>query len=326
MTFTQDLAAWAHGLHSSLLESCSRLTGLHWLLTHLEDIMRRRLLGITGILIGAIALAGSAQAATLLWTGSTFLALGETAPTIFTGTGVATVGSGGGGSTHLGSFRLACDDPGNPGGCPISGQLTTPLTDPENASLVTLIATARLGTGTFTGIAGSPAAIGGNAKRGVPGESQLCILLANCLSPLPIPFTVNGTIGAGMGGIVTVNTFATGNGVRVSLFGAPWTVGVATTTNVRTPKPPNGGGNLGTRSIAGFVHGPASASSTAAQVGGVIQTVFASAVRTSLNPNSDNIFFRGFGRFVFIPEPGMILLLASGGAGLVLLGRRRSKK
>ncbi len=283
----------------------------------------RQLLGFTAILIGAFALAGSAQASTLIWTGSTFLALGETAPTIFTGTGVATVGSGGGGATHLGTFRLACDNPGSPGGCPISGAVTTPLTDPNNASLVTLIATARLGTGTFTGITGAPAAIGGNATRKVPGNAQLCVLFANCIGPLPIPFTINGTAGAGLGGLITVNTFNNANGVKISVFGAPWTVGVAQATNVRNPPPTAA---LTTRSITGFVHGPASASSTAAQVGGVIQVVTASAVRTSLNPNSDNIFFRGLGKFVFIPEPGLILLLASGGAGLVLLGRRRSKK
>ena len=273
--------------------------------------MRRMLWALTAALLGVFTLAGASQGATLIWTGSTFLALGETAPTIFTGTGVATVGSGGGGATHLGSFRLA-------GG--ISGTVTTPLTDPDNATLVTLVATGQLGTGTFTGIAGSPASIAGNATRPAPGNSHLCILVANCGVTLPIPFTINGTVGNGIGGVVTVNTFAD-LGIKISVFGAPWTVGVSTVMSVRTP---NDG--LGTRSTIGFVHGPASASSTAAQIGGVIQNVYASAVRTTLNPESDAIFLRGFGRFLFIPEPGLMLLIGSGVAGLVLLGRSRMNK
>jgi hypothetical protein len=273
--------------------------------------MRRMLLGLTAALLGVFTLAGTSQGATLIWTGSTFLALGETAPTIFTGTGVATVGSGGGGAEHLGSFRVA-------GG--ISGTVTTPLTDPNNATLITLVATGQLGTGTFTGIAGTPAAIGGNATRPGPGNASLCVLLANCINTIPVPFTLNGTVGNGIGGVVTVNTFAD-SGVKISLFGAPWTVGVDTTMTVRTPNDA-----LGTRATTGFVHGPASASSTAAKVGGVIQNVFASAVRTNLNPNSDAIFLRGFGRFVFIPEPGLMLLIGSGVAGLVLLGRSRINK
>ncbi len=264
--------------------------------------------------------AGTASAATLIWTGSSFLALGETAPTLFTGTGVATVGSGGGGALHLGTFRLACDNPGVPGGCPISGTQTTPLTDPNNATLITLVGTARLGTGTFTGISGAPAAINGDTTLPVPGVSKLCLLLANCANTLPIPLTVNGSMGAGIGGVVTVNTFAD-VGVKISVFGAPWTVGAAAVASVRTPNDA-----LGTRSTTGFIHGPASASSTAAQVGGVIQSVFATAVRTSLNPSGDAIFARGFGRFEFIPEPGLLLLLTSGVAGLVALGRSRTRK
>jgi hypothetical protein len=285
-----------------------------------ENSMHRMLLGLTVALLGVFTLAGASQGATLVWTGTTFLALGETAPTLFTGTGVATVGSGGGGAAHLGTFRVACDNPGSPGGCPISGQVTTPLTDPDNATLITLIATGRLGTGTFTGIAGSPASIGGNATRPAPGNAQLCILFGGCSAFIPIPFTLNGTVGNGIGGVITVNTFAD-SGAKISLFGAPWTVGVATTMTVRTPNDA-----MGTRSTTGFVHGPASASSTAAKVGGVIQNVYATAVRTNLNPQSDAIFLRGFGRFEFIPEPGLMLLIGSGVAGLVLLGRGRMNK
>jgi hypothetical protein len=267
-----------------------------------------------------VAIASAAPAATLIFKGSSFIALGETAPDIFTGTGVATVGSGGGGAQHLGTFRVACDNPGFPGGCPISGTQTTPLTDPNNATLITLVATARLGPGTFTGISGAPAAINGNNTLPIPGNSILCLLFGGCAATLPVPLTVNGSIGVGLGGIVTVNTFAD-VGVKISVFGAPWTVGVASTATVRTPNDA-----LGTRSTTGFVHGPASASSTAAQVGGVLQTVMATAVRTNLNPESDAIFARAFARFEFIPEPGLLLLLTSGIAGLVALGRSRTRK
>jgi hypothetical protein len=46
-------------------------------------------------------------------------------------------------------------------------------------------------------------------------------------------------------------------------------------------------------------------------------------VLTSLDPPGDRQGQLSFGRFRFVPEPGMLLLLGSGVAGLVLLGRSR---
>jgi hypothetical protein len=64
-----------------------------------------------------------------------------------------------------------------------------------------------------------------------------------------------------------------------------------------------------------------------AQPGGMFQLVTPNQVATNLLLGSND----KVGSFVivmyrFIPEPGLLMLLGSGMAGLVLLGRRRARK
>jgi hypothetical protein len=75
----------------------------------------------------------------------------------------------------------------------------------------------------------------------------------------------------------------------------------------------------------GFAHGPASLTSSTAQVGGVVQLVTTSKVYTSLTGASPELPFNGVLRLHFVPEPGTLLMLALGVAGLAAAGRRRSR-
>ncbi len=271
--------------------------------------MLRLLRLVTAATVVAFA-AGPSAAATLSWSGTFTLELGTTPPIVNLGTGVATI-NGSSGLGHLNTLRLA-------GG--ISGATTIPLTDPEATTLVSLRATAQMGTGTLSGISGG-LPLAGNVLP-IGGQVRLCIISPGCVINLPIPLTVNGTRGIGIGGTITVNTFSTGGGIKVSAVAAPWTLGVASVTGIPTIS--NGFSSV---SVQGFVHGPASAtSSTATSLGsGVVQVVTPIRVTTTLLPPSDVLALLGILKLHFLPEPGLVLLIGSGVAGLLVIGRSRMR-
>ena len=82
------------------------------------------------------------------------------------------------------------------------------------------------------------------------------------------------------------------------------------------------------RTRTGFVHGPASnTSTTAARLGsGVIQLISPmQLVSIGLPGQNEKLALFNTLTIHFIPEPGLLLLLGSGVAGLVLIGRSRMK-
>jgi hypothetical protein len=271
--------------------------------------MLRLLRLITALAVATLA-AGPVTAATLDWHGTFSLEFGTAPPIVSQGLGVATI-NGSSSLGHLHTLRLA-------GG--ITGATTIPLTDPATTPVVSLRATAQLGTGTLSGISGGTP-LAGNVLP-VGGVVRVCLGLPGCGVSLPIPLTSNGTRGIGIGGVVTVNTFSTGGGLRVWVTAAPWTLGVAAVTGIPTI---NGG--FSTVTAQGFAHGPASGtSSTATSTGsGVIQVVTPVSVTTTLPPPSDMLALLGILKLHFLPEPGLILLLGSGVAGLVVIGRHRMR-
>ncbi len=261
--------------------------------------------------LALVLAAGSAPASQLPWSGTFSLEFGTVPPIVAQGGGVATLN---GSSTvgHLQTLRLA-------GG--ITNATTIPITDPAAAPVVSLRATASLGTGTFSGISGGPP-LAGNVLP-VRGTVRICLLLPGCSINLPIPLTVLGLKGVGIGGRITVNTFSTGGLVKISLEASPWTLGTASVTGIPTPS-----GGTSAVTAMGFVHGPVSGtSSTASTMGsGAIRLVTPVRVTTTLNPPNDILALMGTLTVHFVPEPGLLLLLGSGIAGLAVIGRHRNRR
>jgi hypothetical protein len=292
--------------------------------------MRSKMLGI--IAAGALlfGVAGQSQAGVIEYDGTLFVSVGTLPPLTGINTGVATINGSGGGS-HINTISFD-------GG--LTAQGTIPLTDPDNATLITLIGDVALPTSgennDLSGISGG-APIGPDNQMALGGGGfTICLLFANCVGPLPIPITINGTKGAGLGGTFTVNTFAD-SGFKLSVEAAPWTIGVASIKSVSTARiPPNCQPGPGcqtnqptyiTNSVrTGFAHDPGSGTSSTAAISGRLQLVTPVRIETNLNPPSATLAVWGILTLHTIPEPGLAILLGSGVAGLVLLGRQRMRK
>jgi len=265
------------------------------------------------LLLASILIAGPAGAKTLDWHGTMDLELwggGATSQT-FQGSGVATVNDSSG-SAHLSTLRLA-------GG--ISGSGVIPISDPETTGTIksVQVVSARLGTGTLSGISGAPP-INPPAAIPIPGFARVCIFQADCAANLPLDLTENnGNTGIGVGGLITLGGQGT---IRISIEGAPWTL--ATVSRIHQTN----NGNFKTLSRVGFVHGAASgADSSTATPSGVIQLIAPQQVATEGVPgNSTRQALFSTLTLHFIPEPGLLLLIGSGVVGLGLVGRHRMKR
>lgn len=253
--------------------------------------------------------AAPAVAAEFVWEGEIALELGTLPPVVQTGSGLATINTSAGGS-HLATLRIG------PG---FQVQTTIPVTDPDVTAVgvIAVKATATPGAGTLAPFSNGGGALTQNTLP-VPGTGRLCLFFAGCDSAfLELPLTESGTVGLGIGGALGVGGFGT---IRVSLAFGPWTIGTRSIPGVTTD---NGGTTTFTQ--MGFVHGPASAtSSSAAQPSAEIQIVTPIQVDTVGIPGgNDRLAWFGVYRIHLIPEPGWLALLATGVVGLLLLGRRR---
>jgi len=263
---------------------------------------------VIGLVIGA---AGRAEARLLGFHGTLSLQVGPLAEIRVIGSGTAILNQSTGGlGGHLDTIRLATPNliAGTVKSVPITG---VPL-------LVSLAGTVALGTGVLAPISGGTGVLTQNVLP-VAGTVRLCLLFAGCPSFLPIPLTVGGTRGVGIGGLVTINTFGAG-GIKISLFHAPWTVKTAFITGVPTP----GGSTTTLSSVVGFAHGPASGTSSTQNVGGVIQLVAPTLVLSS-NADLNGIPIFSVLTLRFVPEPGTLVLFGMGIAGLGVAFRRRSQ-
>jgi hypothetical protein len=257
--------------------------------------------GISTTLVAGLLLAGSltppATAATLAWTGTLTVAMSGAAPFIVNETGVATI-NGSSGLGHLNTLRL-------PGG--FSTTATLPLTDPDIPLLLSLKVAERLASATLALFSGGPPLSQGVMP--MTGTAKLCVLFPGCGIATQIPLTVNGTRGIGIGGTITTTTLLYSG--TIVLQGAPWTIGVASVITT-----------YGTHTAVGFVHGPASNTSSTAQVGGAVKLVAPTLISTTLGPPIPVLSSL---RLEFIPEPGELLLLGTGLALLATLAHRRAR-
>jgi hypothetical protein len=279
----------------------------------------------------ALGTAGVANAAVLNWEGTATILWAGFAPGKLTGGGVATInGSSGAVPAHLNTLRLAASRG------QIQGTGIMLLTDPWASGAIPALRYEGVGggTGTWGGISGGAASTStGGGILPLGGTGKYCIWSTACTTnitlPLTQPTTVNGVPGpgikgVGVGGVITYGGLGGGfGGMKISLQAAPWTIKTATVIDQITT--PFGDQEFVTWVAKGWAHAPVSATTSTVQPGGVVQLVTPTQIvgNSALNEKT--------GSFVilvirFIPEPGLLLLLGSGVAGLVLLGRRRIRQ
>ena len=180
--------------------------------------------------------------------------------------------------------------------------VVVPVTDPAAAPITQVAANIANGPATFgtipggninndfttnlTGAGTGAMAASGTAKVG---------LFPGPLANITVPFTSGGVNGVGLGGNLVT---ASGFGVGVSVRGAPWTTGTA---------------SIGTATVMGFVSG------------NTVQLVTPTFISTTIGSSAVIPSFAIL-TLSFVPEPGTLLLLASGVAGLAMLGRKRMSK
>jgi len=283
----------------------------------------RKLVMLSAVAMLAFGVTGTASASPLNYNGTLVLELGTLPAIPATGAGIATV-NGSGALGHLGDVRLKAS----------RGGITTvdamaPVTDAGAAPIVSIRVTAELGTGTVGPISGgvqsTPLTKGVLPVRGL---AKVCLFSTVCGQFLGLELTqhtgATGTKGVGIGGIVTIGGTSP---IRISIEAAPWTV--KTKTSIDQITTPVGGTVKKYVNVThkGFAHGPSTNTSSTANPSGVVQLISPMQVVTNLQ-NGSNLKIGLFGILTlhFIPEPGMLLLLGSGVAGLVLLGRHRMRK
>lgn len=247
----------------------------------------RKLLGVMAA-AGLILSAGQVQAAALDFTGSMAVQVATLDPISVAGAGTATVNGAGGGG-HLDTLSIGADVFSAAG-------VIVPVTDPAAAPIAGVQATLANNAGAFTG--GGAGVLGGT--MGLAGVAKVC-LFAACNAGPPANVSVPLSV-VGVGGSKSVTFF-----VNVTVTGNPWSTGVAA---------------IGTNSVAGFAHGPASGTSSTAAPSGVVRLVTPVLVSTNIGASAVVPTF-GILTLHFVPEPGTLVLLGSGIAGLVAFGRSR---
>jgi hypothetical protein len=259
----------------------------------------------------AIGLAGSAGAATLDFTGtlrlqfSTFPLTATAGALTVTGAGSAVV-NGSGTTAHLNSLTL--------GGSTFGPVTTTLLVSPWSTGVQSVrYAGIKNLAGSFAGLSGGPP---GGGVMGLQGLAKLCVFSSwACDSAgIGVPLTPSAATGFGIGGTQIVPT-----SIVLTVQHAGWTVGQPVMT-IHTP-----GSTLTTPALpGGFAHGPASLTSSTAQLSGVVQLVTVSKVFTSLTSAIPELPLIGVLNLHFVPETGTLVLLGVGVAALAALGSRKA--
>lgn len=298
----------------------------------------RKLVLLVAAALCVIGVASTATAGTSNYAGTLTITIGDLPDAVLRGMGVATT-NGGAGGTHISTLTLPAGD--------IAGSTIVPVTDPEGTQangIIQVRLTATKGAGTLGGIGATepvaaPLATASNTLALSGGLVRLCLFLPDCSLNLPLALAGAG-VGLGVGGQQTIG----GSGsVRVSIDHAPWTILTATAidqpdnttlgtvTSAGVGCSPGTGCNFTLQQATGSIHGPASASSSAAlgtiNAPGIVQFVTPSQATTNITATSSTkIAVPGILRFGFVPEPGLLLLLVSGVAGLAAVGRSRMRK
>jgi hypothetical protein len=138
------------------------------------------------------------------------------------------------------------------------------------------------------------------------GTLRVCLFL-DCSAPpanLTVPLTP-----VGAGGSTTAS-----GAVLVTVTGASWTT--ASAMDLEIPGV--------TSTYTGYAHGPSSAPSSTARIGGVVHLVTPIVISTNIAADGPLPGF-AFLTIRFVPEPATAILVAAGIGVLAALGRRRAR-
>lgn len=276
----------------------------------------RKLFVISTAVLVVFGLAGAAGASPYNWSGTSSLSLGDFPVQQIQGGGVATVNGSGGGS-HLDTITLSAS----------RGQVHTSftqfVTDPDTIgngiTKIQYIGVAG-GTGFLDNISGALQNTSQDLSGTIPIVGLVKIgLIGTGFIDIPLQ---QGNAAVGVGGLL----FAGNKAIRISIQANPWSIKtVAIVDEITTTGKANQ--TLITVTLKGFGHGPASNTTSTAAVSGVVQVVTPTQVTTNLALGSNAQIASGVSfRIHFIPEPGLLLLIGSGVAGLALLGRSRLRR
>jgi len=255
----------------------------------------------------ALALGGAevSSAASMSWEGTISVSLSSSQVLSVEASGEAVVIDNGNGFT-LQTLR------------PIGNSFGTDtvfLTDPEVPTIAAIRLEAGVGFGTlapFDPLA--PLSQPQLTKNSLPlyGTLKLCVLSSACSGYFPIPLA-SPSFGAavGVGGLITIGP----GEIRISVEAAAWTLRDAAVT-VETPS-----GSAFQFVTSGSAHGPYSFTGSTALTGGQLSLVTPMLITS----NQLDVAPAAFARLTlrFVPEPGLLLLLASGASGLWILWRIR---
>jgi hypothetical protein len=265
------------------------------------------------LLAGLLALVGAnaSNAALVPFVGQFFLGVGTLPGITVQASGMANI-NGSAGGLHIsslnlvgGSFKAQVSVP-VPNAAPISGIVLaggtitqmTHLAVPKSVNL-----TFNIPTGSVSNAAANFAGMSGGSGGGtMPINGVALVCLFDVCSGAPSANLVVPLTPVGQGGTV----FAVG-AVSITAIGAPWVAGTAAVATV---------------TAMGFAHGAESGASTTNGASGVLSLVVPVFVSTSLPTFPVVPVFTRL-TLHFIPEPGTLLLLGSGIAGLAVLGSRR---